>query len=67
MEKLVQTSNNIQYNDELIKEILINTKTIAIVGLSDKKNRPSYFAAKYLKNRGYQIIPINPITKKKPF
>ena len=65
MEKLVQTSNNIQYNDELIKEILFNTKTIAIVGLSDKENRPSYFAAKYLKNRGYQIIPINPITKNK--
>ena len=32
---------------------------------SDKENRPSNFAAKYLKNRGYKIIPINPVTSKK--
>ena len=57
--------NNINYDDDYIKKILITTKTIAIVGLSDKQNRPSNFAAKYLKNRGYKIIPINPITNKK--
>ena len=57
--------NNIHYDDSYIKEILFTTKSIAIVGLSDKENRPSNFAAKYLKNRGYKIIPVNPITSKK--
>ena len=55
----------IYYDDIFIKNILSNTNTIAIVGLSDKENRPSYFAAKYLKNKGFKILPINPITKKK--
>ena len=41
--------NNIHYDDSYIKEILFTTKSIAIVGLSDKENRPSNFAAKYLK------------------
>ena len=43
----------------------MSTETIAIIGLSEKDNRPSNFAAKYLKNRGFKIIPINPITKQK--
>jgi len=53
------------YEDSFLKEILANTSTIAMVGLSDKENRPSFFAAKYLQNKGYKIIPVNPITKKK--
>ena len=57
--------NNIDYDDAFIREILLSTKTIAIIGLSEKDNRPSNFAAKYLKNRGFKIIPINPITKHK--
>ena len=57
--------DNIYYADDYIKEILSTTKSIAIIGLSDKENRPSNFAAKYLKNRGYKIIPINPVTRKK--
>lgn len=65
MESLVSQSNQKDYEDDFIKKILLNTKTIAIVGLSDKENRPSHFAAKYLKNRGFKIIPINPITKNK--
>jgi len=60
----VSLNNNIYYADNYIKEILFSTKSIAIVGLSDKENRPSNFAAKYLKNRGYKIIPINPVTNK---
>ena len=40
-------SNNISYDDDYIKKILFNTNSIAIVGLSDKENRPSNFAAKY--------------------
>ena len=57
--------NNINYDDEFIQEVLLSTKTIAMIGLSEKDNRPSNFAAKYLKNRGFKIIPINPITKQK--
>ena len=39
---------------------LTKIKTIAIIGLSDKPNRPSYQVAQYLINQGYQIIPVNP-------
>ena len=65
MEKLVSLKYNIDYDDTFIRQILLSTKTIAIIGLSEKDNRPSNFAAKYLKNRGFKIIPINPITKQK--
>ena len=57
-----QQSANSNY---FIKKILKDTNSIAIVGLSEKPNRPSYFAAKYLQNKGYRIIPVNPITKNK--
>jgi len=43
-----------------IKEILENSKTIAIVGLSDKPDRDSYRVAEYLQDHGYTIIPVNP-------
>ncbi len=45
---------------EEIKRILSENKTIAVVGLSPKWNRPSHFAAKYMKEHGYKIIPVNP-------
>ena len=57
-----QQSANSNY---FIKKILKDTNSIAIVGLSEKPNRPSYFAAKYLQRKGYKIIPVNPITKNK--
>ena len=53
------------YSNSYIRNILANTKTIAIVGLSSEENRPSNFAARYLQTKGYKIIPINPITNKK--
>lgn len=53
------------YANNYIKKILQNTISIAVVGLSEKQNRPSYFAAKYLQNKGYKIIPVNPVTKSK--
>ena len=48
------------YPDSLIKSILRNVKTIAMVGASGNDIRPSYFAMMYLLNKGYNIIPVNP-------
>jgi predicted CoA-binding protein len=48
------------YPDAYIRGILNTVKTIAIVGISPKDNRPSYFAFKYLQERGYRMIPVNP-------
>lgn len=43
-----------------IREILLDSRTIAVVGLSDKADRDSNRVAKYLQGRGYRIIPVNP-------
>jgi predicted CoA-binding protein len=43
-----------------ISELLHNSRTIAVVGLSGKRYRPSYGVAEYLKRVGYRIIPVNP-------
>ena len=48
------------YADSYIRGILNTVKTIAMVGISPKDNRPSYFAFKYLLERGYRMIPVNP-------
>jgi predicted CoA-binding protein len=48
------------YDDSYIRGILNTVKTIAMVGASEKDNRPSYFAFKYLLERGYNMIPVNP-------
>ena len=48
------------YSDSYIRGILNTVKTIAMVGASAKDNRPSYFAFKYLAQRGYDMIPVNP-------
>ncbi|MFB5191641.1 CoA-binding protein [Alicyclobacillus fastidiosus] len=47
-------------SDEVIEKILSSAKTIAVVGLSDQPNRPSYGVAHYLQQQGYKIIPVNP-------
>jgi len=52
--------NHDSYNDSYIRGILNTVKTIAMVGISPKDNRPSYFAFKYLLERGYRMIPVNP-------
>lgn len=43
-----------------IKEILTTKKRIAVVGLSDKPERTSYQVSRYMKDNGYEIIPVNP-------
>jgi predicted CoA-binding protein len=52
--------NHDSYPDSYIRGILNTVKTIAMVGASEKENRPSYFAFKYLLERGYTMIPVNP-------
>ena len=53
------------YSDAFILEILNSVKSIAMVGASAKWNRPSNFAMKYLIQKGYNVIPINPNTDEK--
>lgn len=48
------------YPDALIKKVLRETKTIAMVGASANEMRPSYFAMMYLLNKGYVVHPVNP-------
>ncbi len=43
-----------------LRRILRDTRTIAVVGLSAEWHRPSYFAAKYMQQHGYRILPVNP-------
>ena len=43
-----------------LRRILAQTRTIAVVGLSANWYRPSYFAAKYMQDHGYRVIPVNP-------
>jgi uncharacterized protein len=50
-----------RYQDPLtIQRVLHNSKTIAIVGLSDNELRASHFVGYYLKRHGYRVIPVNP-------
>jgi len=49
-----------QYTDDYIKTILRATKVIAMVGASANEMRPSYFAMKYLLDKGFVIHPVNP-------
>ncbi len=46
--------------DKDIKVLLLSARTIAVVGLSPKENRPSNMVGRYLQSAGYRIIPVNP-------
>ena len=46
--------------DEEIKDTLRNFKTVAVIGISSKEDRPSYIVASYLKSKEYRIIPVRP-------
>jgi uncharacterized protein len=43
-----------------LRRILLHSRTLAVVGLSAQWHRPSYFAAKYMRDHGYRIFPVNP-------
>jgi uncharacterized protein len=46
--------------DEDIAELLQSARTIAMIGASDRPSRPSYGVMKFLQDRGYRVIPVNP-------
>jgi len=46
--------------DEEMKDALSSCKTVAVVGISPKEDRPSYIVAAYLKSKGYRVMPIRP-------
>ncbi len=52
--------NHDRYPDAYIRSILESVKTIAMVGASANSARPSFFVLKYLSERGYRMLPINP-------
>lgn len=52
--------NHDNYADDYIRGILNGVKTVAMIGASPQNVRPSYFVFKYLLERGYDMIPINP-------
>ena len=47
-------------DSDKVRRILRKYKTLAVVGLSAQWHRPSYFAAKYMQEHGYRVIPVNP-------
>lgn len=47
--------------EAVIDKILSESKTVAVVGISDKPDRPSHFVARYLQEKGYRVIPVNPL------
>jgi predicted CoA-binding protein len=61
MNTVLSEADRAKYMDPgLIRTVLANSKTIAIVGLSPKPERPSYFVGTYLSYEGYRVIPVNP-------
>ena len=52
--------NHDSYTNAYILGILRKVKAFAMVGASANWNRPSYFAMKYLQEKGYRVLPVNP-------
>jgi uncharacterized protein len=48
------------YPDALLKEVLTRTRRVAVVGVSMNPVRPSYYVARYLSLKGFEVIPVNP-------
>lgn len=60
MDDHATTLDHETYSDDYIRGILSGVRTIAMVGASANWNRPSYFAMKYLQQKGFRVIPVNP-------
>lgn len=48
------------YSDTMLKDVLTRTQVVAVVGVSANPVRPSFFVARYLKLKGFRVIPVNP-------
>ena len=53
-------SHHDDYTDDVIRDVLERVKTIAIVGASNDPVKASFFVLKYLRDKGYRVIPVNP-------
>lgn len=56
----MRAGDPLRYADEALRQILRQTRTIAMIGASPSWVRPSNFAMKYLRGKGYRVIPVNP-------
>ncbi len=52
--------SNLDYSPAFLTQILRDTKTIALVGASEKKHRASYNVMRYMQSKGYKVIPVSP-------
>ncbi len=52
--------DELRYDDELLRRILRDTRVVAMVGASPRWVRPSHFVFRYLQQKGYRVIPVNP-------
>ena len=52
--------NHDNYDDKYIIDVLKDAKTVAMVGASANWNRPSFFTMKYMQQKGFRVIPVNP-------
>ena len=52
--------NHESYSDAYLREILTSVRTIAVVGASPRRERPSHRVMAYMQGRGYRAIPVNP-------
>jgi predicted CoA-binding protein len=52
--------NHDDYDDNYIRDVLRDAKVVAMVGASANWNRPSFFAMKYMQQKGFRVIPVNP-------
>jgi uncharacterized protein len=57
---MTDSGHALQASDQQIKDLLSNTHTIAVVGLSSSRFRASYGVSQYMQSAGYRIIPVNP-------
>jgi predicted CoA-binding protein len=60
MSTVLEKTDHDSYDDDYIRGILRKVNVIAMVGASANWNRPSFFAMKYLQQKGYRVIPVNP-------
>ncbi len=50
-----------EYSDDLLKSVLKRVKRVAVVGVSTNPVRPSYFVARYMHLKGFDVVPVNPV------